>query len=285
VRVGLLLSIWLIVLSLGARASTEGATFVLRRPALLLRAFAAMFVVAPALAVLLAATAPLPAPIRFAIVAMSVAPVPPILPQRQMRAGGGGEYTIGLLVAASVVAIVATPLLVDLAAKLLGATASVTPGRIARTLLVSIGLPLAAGMLLKAVWKAAGEAVARHAQRIGMILLLVAVAAMIGAVWQQALALLANGSALAIAAIVAADLAAGHILSGGREEGALALAASNRHPGVALAIAQMNYPDRLKELAAALLLYVVVTAIVTTPYVRWIIGRTARAQAASASHA
>jgi BASS family bile acid:Na+ symporter len=285
VRLLLLTSIWLIVLSLGARASIDSAAFVLRRPALLLRALAAMFVVAPALAVLLAVAAPLPAPIRFAIVAMSVAPVPPILPRKQMKAGGGGDYTIGLLVAASVVAVVATPLLVDVIARLLGAAASVTPGRIARTLLMSIGLPLAAGMLLKAVWRAGGEMVARHAQSIGMLLLLVGFAAMVGAAWREILALLGNGTALAIATIVAVDLAAGHILSGGREEGALALAASNRHPGVALAIAQMSYPDRLKEITAAILLYLVITMIVTAPYVRWIRGRAARAQTAVAGRA
>jgi BASS family bile acid:Na+ symporter len=276
VRLALLASIWLIVFALGARASVENALFVLRRPLLLLRALAAMFVVAPAFAIAVAAVAPLPAPIRFALVAMSIGPVPPILPKKQLKAGGGTAYATGLLVAASLIAIVATPLLVSFAGRLLGAEASVAPGQIARTLLISVGLPLGVGMAARALWKGASETLARYAQRIGGLLLLVAFLAMVLAARREIFGLLGNGSGLAIAAAVCVGLAAGHLLSGGREEGALALAAASRHPGVALAIAESSFPAERPAITAAILLYLIVTALVTLPYVRWMQRRAER---------
>jgi BASS family bile acid:Na+ symporter len=275
VRLGLLLSISLIVLSLGARASAESALFVLRRPAKALRAVAAMFVAVPAFAILLAAVAPLPPAIRFAIVAMSTAPVSPTLPYKQMKAGGDENYAVGLLVAAALGSIVLTPLLIGVAAYLLGAEASATVGMVTRTLLISIGLPLVAGMLLHVVSKRAAQAIRNPAQRAGSLLLLVVFALMVGTSWREIIGLLGDGGALAIAATIAVGLLAGHLL-GGRHSAALALAAASRHPGVVLAIAEISYPDQRKPLMAAVLLFLLITILVTAPYVRWVRGHAAR---------
>jgi BASS family bile acid:Na+ symporter len=274
IRLALLLSIWLIVLSLGARAPAERLVFVLRQPGALARALAAMFVAVPAFAVLVAATTPLPSAIKFAIVAMSVGPVPPSLPYKQMKAGGEEDYALGLLVAASLVSIVITPLLVATAAHLLGAEAAIGTGRIARTLLLSIGLPLAAGMALRAVSQSAAEPVGKLAQRAGSLTLLAVLAVMVGTAWREIFSLFGDGAALAIVATAAIGLLAGHLL-GGRHSAGLALAAATRHPGVALAIAELSFPDQRKPITAAILLYLLITALVTALYIRWARGRAA----------
>jgi len=285
VRLGLLLSIWLIVLSLGARASVESAGFLLRRPKKLGQALSAMFVAVPAFAVLVAAAAPLPAAIRFAIVAMSVGPLPPVLPFKQMKAGGDEGYAIGLLVAASLASIVLTPLLVAVTTRLLGAHAAVGAADVARTLLMSIGLPLAAGMLLRAVSPRAAAVISKAGQRAGSLILLAVFAVMVGAAWREILGLFGNGAALAIAATVAVGLLAGHLLAAPRHRAALALAAATRHPGVALAIAEMSFPDQRRPITAAILLYLLITALVTGPYVRWVRGKAATPEAAATSGA
>jgi BASS family bile acid:Na+ symporter len=275
VRLGLLVSIWLMVLALGARAEPQQLLFVLRRPGLLLRALGAMFVVVPAFAIGLAATTDLPAPIKFAIVAMSIGPVPPILPYEQMKAGGGEDYAIGLLVAGAIIAVVLTPLLVGVAAQLLGNGAAVSAGRIARVLLISIGLPLVVGAVVRRLSASGARAIQAVAQPVGRSLLLIVFAVMLAASWREIPALLGNGGLLAIAATIAVGLLAGHLLSGGRESGALALAAASRHPGVALTIAELNYPGSRKPIMAAVILYLLITAVVTAPYVRWARGRSA----------
>jgi BASS family bile acid:Na+ symporter len=269
-RLGLLVSIWLLVLALGARATPRELLFVLRRPALLLRALAAMFVVVPAFAITLAATTSLPSPIKFAIVAMSVGPVPPILPYKQTKAGGGEDYAIGLLVAAAIVAVALTPLLVAAAAHVLGAEAAVGAGRIARVLLLSIGLPLVLGAVVAQLSPAAARAIEAVAPRVGRWLLLIVFFVMLGGAWREIPALIGDGGILAIAATIAVGLLAGHLLGGGRDSStALALAAASRHPGVALTIAELNYPGSRKPIVAAILLYLLNTALVTLPYVRW----------------
>lgn len=273
IRLALLLSIWLLVLSLGARATIQSATWVLRRPAELARVLVAMFVIVPAFAVFLAATTAVPAPIKFAIVAMSVGPAPPILPQKQIKAGAGTDYSLGLLVAASLASIVLTPLLVEAASRLLHAQASISAGVMARTVLLSIGLPLGAGMILRAVWARGAEPLARFAQVTGGAVTLAVFVLMIGAARHEIFSLVGDGAMLAIAATVAIGLLAGHVLAGPRHRLALALAAASRHPGVALAIAELSYPRQHKEIVAAILMFLLLTSLMTLPYIRWMRGR------------
>ena len=49
----------------------------------------------------------------------------------------------------------------------------------------------------------------------------------------------------------------------------LAISTATRHPGIALALAQANFPAE-KLVLAALLLYLLINAIVSIPYILWI---------------
>jgi BASS family bile acid:Na+ symporter len=274
VKLSLLVSIWLIVLSLGLRASLASLGAVLGRPAASLRAFVALFLAVPAFAILLAETAPVPAPIRFAIVALAAAPVAPILPYKQMKAGGDADYAVGLVVAAAVASMVVTPILIEVASRLLQTEAAVTVAQVTQVLLISIAAPLGAGMLLRASAPRLAGAIQEWVQRAGRVLLLLTFVALVVTLWSEMGALLGGGGALAIAGLVAAGLLAGHLL-GGRDSGALALAAASRHPGVALAIGDMSFPHAQKPIMAAVILALFINALVTAPYVRWMAGRSA----------
>jgi len=48
----------------------------------------------------------------------------------------------------------------------------------------------------------------------------------------------------------------------------LALSTASRHPALALAIAGVNVPDE-RRVIYAILLYLVVSALITIPYVAW----------------
>lgn len=73
-----------------------------------------------------------------------------------------------------------------------------------------------------------------------------------------------------IAAFVLLGLAVGHLLGGpdAHDRAVLALATATRHPGIALAIGATNFPEQ-KAVLPAILLYVVLGAILTLPYVMW----------------
>jgi bile acid:Na+ symporter, BASS family len=66
-----------------------------------------------------------------------------------------------------------------------------------------------------------------------------------------------------------AGLALGHILGAPDPEHSVVLALSTacRHPAIALTIATANFPDQ--HFAPIVLLYVLVSAIVGVPYLRW----------------
>src|SRR5262245_40938814 len=107
-------SILLLVFGLGLRATPEDTTYLFRRPRLLFRALLAMGVAVPIFAALLAANFDLYQPVEVALVLLSVSPVPPILPSKQLKLGAHRSYVYGLLVTAAFFAIVLVPLMVKL---------------------------------------------------------------------------------------------------------------------------------------------------------------------------
>jgi BASS family bile acid:Na+ symporter len=114
------------------------------------------------------------------------------------------------------------------------------------------------------------ERIAPLAARVGNLLLLAGLVPILIAMGPAVWSLIGNGTVLAIAAVVVAGLLAGHWLGGPDPDDrtALAIASSMRHPGVALAIARVNFPDE-KLVPAAVLLFILVNLIVTLPYGIW----------------
>lgn len=276
----LVLSIVLIVFGLGARTTLDEALWLFRRPMRLLRALLAIYVVVPAFAIGLCLAFDLNPAVKFALIALAVSPLPPILPMKQEKLGGEHAYVISLLVCASLFALVLTPLLLATAGDVLGVTVSIAPLAVGRSLLISVGAPLAAGMLLKAFAPTAAAAIEPHASKAGKLLLLAGLLVMLLSQWREMFSLIGNGTILAIAATVVVGLAAGHLLAGGSDadRSALAVAAATRHPGVAIAIASVNFADQKTIAIAAVLLFLVVNAVVSIPYVRWIKGRSVAPQ-------
>jgi BASS family bile acid:Na+ symporter len=88
--------------------------------------------------------------------------------------------------------------------------------------------------------------------------------------WPVIVSLIGNGTIVALAAFIVDGLITGHLLGGpGAEEpSVLALATAARHPGVALAIASENFPEQ-KLAPAAILLYLIVSAVLSIPYMIW----------------
>src|SRR5688572_8164080 len=107
-------SIMLSVFAIGLKATLSDATFLFRRPALLLRALLAMNVFTPVFALLVGLAFELNPAVKIALAALSVSPTPPILPNKALRAGGREQYTIGLLVAMAALSIILVPVTLEL---------------------------------------------------------------------------------------------------------------------------------------------------------------------------
>lgn len=263
------LSIALTVLGLGLTASWQDATYLFRQPALLLRSLLSMSVVMPVVAVLIAQLFAFPFEIELALVALAISPVPPILYKRQLGGGGRREYVVGLLVAMGLLSIVLVPISVEILNLVFSASVTVSPLVVARIILTSILAPLAVGLLIRQ-WFPVAEKAASHILALAGLLLVVGAGVLLWAMWPIIRGFLGNGVALIFALVALIGLVVGHVLGGplAGDRTTLAMATAARHPAVALTIASATGASH-KSMLAAILLYVVISALVSIPYQKW----------------
>ena len=107
-QVGFQLSLAVLVFGSGLRSNFKDVPYLLTRPALLARSLLAVLVVMPVLAVLLVRFLRLSPEVSIALVALSISPLPLLLPQRGEKAGGSTRYGLGLVL---VLAVLATPVI------------------------------------------------------------------------------------------------------------------------------------------------------------------------------
>ncbi len=269
VKAALSASILMLVFALGLRASFADATSLFRElfrpPRRLLRALTAMYIVVPAVAVGLGLAFDLSMPVRTGMLAMAIAPIPPILPGKQLKFGGSSAHVFGLLVAVSLCAIVLVPLVLHVIGEVFHRHVAFAPTQVAGLIGSTVLLPLLAGLAFRYLAPRRAEQLAPWVSRLGTALLIVGVlpvlVAAAPALWEVASA----GAVLAIVALAACAIAAGYVLGGpsADERSTLAIASAMRHPGVALAIATFNVPEA-PHVGAAVLLYLLVSLVLTT---------------------
>jgi len=275
-------SIFLAVFSFGLHAKWSDILSILQRPGKLARSLLALFVIMPLVAVLIARNFDLHPSVKIALVALAISPIPPIFPLQAGKAGGRRGFILGLLETAALLSIVIVPLAMHVLERVFHIPLTMTSGAIAKLALITVLLPIVAGMAFRTV---APEVADRIARPIFLVagLLLVAGALVILFVSMAAIrSLIGDGTVLAMAAFAALGLLAGHRLGGPdpQERAVLALSSACRHPGIALTIAATNFPTQ-QLAAAAILLYVLVAAAVCFPYVTWQHRRAAATAAAT----
>lgn len=247
-------SIVLGVLALGLRATWRDATFLLRAPYLLVSSFVSMYVVMPAVAVALVTSFELDPAVKVAIVALALSPVPPFLPQSELRVGGEAQYTIGLLVASAVLSIAVVPLALVFFHRTLGVPLGLSIGELVRVLAISVVVPLVMGMLLRARNPRSADRLARPLARIATGVIVLASVAIIASRWHGLVALIGDGTLLVLIVFSIVGVVVGHALAGPAPEHRTVLAQSTaaRHPAVALVIAQATFPGQPNAVPAAL---------------------------------
>jgi BASS family bile acid:Na+ symporter len=110
-------SIMLTVFGFGLQATRDELLYLIRRPVLIARSLAAMFVITPLVTILLPCAFNIQLPVMIALFALSISPVQPLLPRKIGKAGGGvAPYGLGLMVTAATISILYIPL----AARLIG---------------------------------------------------------------------------------------------------------------------------------------------------------------------
>ena len=258
------------VFALGLEAKVQDVTFVLRHPALLLRSLLAMFVAMPLLALLLGHVFDLALPTQIALMCLAVSPVPPLLPKKQDKAGGHSSYALGLMVCTAILSLAIIALWAQVLDRIFGRAFAMALGPIALLVIKMIVLPLAVGMALRALAPTLTVRLTRPAILVAGWLLPLGGVVVLYAAHSALLALMGNGTLIALMVFIAAGLLIGHLLGApGRDEKiVLAMSTASRHPGVAIGLATANFPDN-RQVPALILLYLVLGILATLAYMKW----------------
>lgn len=273
----IVLSVVLNALALAMRARAEDVLYLVSRPGLAVRSFVSMYVVVP-LAALLAIVLIDPRPgVALALLVLSLSPVPPLLPKKQLKSGGEGAYILGLLVSAAVVSVLVMPVGLSLLGSVFGRELHAGAGTIAKTLAITVVGPMLLGLIAQKMLGARAEPLSHVVGRIGMWMLVIgalgALVILAPALWR----VVGEGTLLAMLVVIIAGLVAGYVLGGASPSirTALALASATRHPGVALGVIGASVPDA-KLAMVAVLVFVLLNVVVGIPFVMMARRRAAR---------
>lgn len=269
IRTTLLISVMLIVIALGLRCGPADATYLLRKPRLLVRSLVAMNVIMPLVAVWLVSNFDFKAPVKVALVALAISPLPPVLPGKRLSLTSRG-YIYGIVVAAAVCSVV----LVSLTASLLSVhfhTQHVRAVRVFVVVTLTVLAPLFVGLFIEKVRPTWVARLAPILSTVGTVILILALIPVAVLEWPIIRSLFGDGTAVAAVILAAVGLLVGHLLGGPdpQHRTVLALATASRHPGVALVAATSAYAQTPRLVTAAVLLAFVVSMIVSAPYAAW----------------
>ncbi|MCU1541371.1 MAG: hypothetical protein JWM01_2318 [Arthrobacter sp.] len=268
VKLAFQVSIMLTVFGFGLNATVEDVLYVVRRPRMLVISLVSMFIVMPFMALVLALVFDPPQAALVALVALALSPVPPTLLGKEREASGRPSYGLGLTATVSILAIVLVPALVAFLGQLLDKPFQIGATAVAGQVLLSVVLPLTAGMLVRAFQPRAADRVEKPVAVVANVLLLAAALLLLLAVFPKLREVITFGTVAAFAAFTVLGLAFGHIMAGPEpgDSRVLALASALRHPGIALAIAGANFPSL--DFGSVIIMYLLIGAVVGIPYMK-----------------
>lgn len=267
---GINVSMFVMVFGVALGAGRERLRAAFANPGLLARSLVAMFVAMPLVAVVIAKNFELNHALLVALLLLALSPVPPVLPSKQIKAGGGETFVLGLLVVSALAAIVIVPAGVSVVGSLFGRELDIPYIIVARTVATSVLLPVVLGLAVAHLAPSFAAKAVGPLTKLSGALLLVSFLPILWVAWGGIAAQMNNFTMLAMVAFIAIGLVVGHLL-GGPGEGdrtALALATATRHPGVAVAVLNAIEPGS-KDVVMVVVLYLLVGMVATIPYVRW----------------
>jgi BASS family bile acid:Na+ symporter len=262
-------SILCIVFGFGLRAAPRDLLYLLRRPGLLLRSLLSVLVVMPIVAVALATMFDVRREAEIALIALAISPVPPLLPRKEVTAGGRQSYALALMVVLALVSIVAAPAAIEILQRVVNRPLGTAPGAITRIVLTMAVLPLVAGMAVRAFLPAFADRIDAPVALTAKVLLPLAIVVLLAGTWRAVWDAVGGGAVIAMVVFVAIGLVVGDFFGRPEREHSIVLALSSacRHPGIALSIASANFPD--EQFAGTILLYLIINAVVGMAYLGW----------------
>ncbi len=226
----------------------------------------ATFLLPPLFAMLMVATLPLTPAIRGGVLVMSIAPGAPMLTRRVAQKGvlfdprlaAGYQILVGLLTP------VITPALLFAIGRYYHRDVWVDPWTLAWQVASMQFVPLVVGLLVKHRWPGFAAKAEPWLNRIGNLLVMAYLLVILIAM-RRVLGAVGPGAAGTAVLFALACLAFGHCLAGPT----IALTNTNRHVGLAMLIAGLNFKGEVKAVVPFFAAYAIVAPLLMTGYALW----------------
>ena len=259
------ISVAALIFAVGVGATHEDLLYLWRRPAQLMRALLAMYVVVPLGALLMVSLLPLTLPVETAIVVLAISAGAPLLPRKVMKLGRA-HYVLSLVVTTSLLAIIVVPAWLMVIGPWLGIEKVVEPRVVALSIGKGFLLPLIAGMLVRPLLRGAADRVSEVMLAVAGIALALATVVRL---WLNPQLVLQMGwvALLALTGLSLLSLAVGYLLGGPDplDRTALAVSCTTRNVGVAI-LASSVTPG--PQTVTMVLTYLVAASVVSLLYLR-----------------
>jgi len=263
-------SIFFTVFGFGLTCSFEDIKFPYRHPSLFARSLLSMYIIVPFFAVIITALFNVQPAVEIAVVALALSPIPPLLPQRELKAGGASSYAFGLMFNAALLSVILIPIGVSVVANIFSFGPQTAMAAIVKIVLLTVIVPFAAGVAMHHYAPEVTAKISKPVSTGAFTVLAVCALVVLFKLLPAMISLIGNGTIVVFIVFVAAGIIAGHLLGGPQENNRVVLAHSSavRHPAVALAIASANFPEQ-KLVIPAVFLYLLVNVLVFIPYLAW----------------
>jgi predicted Na+-dependent transporter len=211
----------------------------LKKVRLVILALLANFVLVPLLAYAITLVIPLEESLRIGLIVLATAAGAPFLPKLVQGAKGNIAFGIGLMVLLMVVTIFYLPFVLPL----LLPGVEVNPWDIARSLIVTMLIPLVIGLLIKSHSPEAAQQWAPVMNKISGLAILILLVLGIGLNVSNIINLIGSGGFVALVLFIVGSLVIGMLL-GGRDPGVrntMGLGTAQRNVAAAIMVASQNF--------------------------------------------
>jgi len=227
------------MLAMSLSLSVQQMTQPLKNVRLVLLALLANFVLVPLLAFAITKVIPLDESLQIGVILLGTAAGAPFIPKLVQGAKGNVAYAVGLMFLIMVVTIFYLPIVLPL----LLPGVEVNPWDIAKSLIVTMLIPLVLGMLIKSHSPDVADHWAPVMNKISSLSVLILLVVGLGLNISNILSFIGTLGILAMVLLIVGSLAIG-LLFGGRDPGirsAMGLSTANRNGAAALLVATQNF--------------------------------------------
>jgi BASS family bile acid:Na+ symporter len=205
------------------------------------------------------------------LLGFAVSPVLPPWAKKGTALGARGDYVIGLELLSTVVSLLVVPLTRTIAERLFGVATDFEPRAMVTVLLITVVLPIGLGIGIARCFPRTAPRLAAVADRLGRVVLLLGAVVLIAVNGPKMLAVIGEGTVLAILVVIVFGLLFGELLGGPDRgiRGALASATVSRHPAIALLLASGAFPQQQSTVIGTVLIYLLASILLPILLMRW----------------